>query len=128
MAFQSTPSTQRETYNNDWHGCHHRVSIHSLYAEGDVPEPDRQADRACFNPLPLRRGRRKTPVYAWLRYRFNPLPLRRGRLDAFAFTSFSVLFQSTPSTQRETLVTCPVRYVGTVSIHSLYAEGDRMRL
>ena len=78
--FQSTPSTQRETP---------RISEFCNTFNN-------------FNPLPLRRGR----LYlAWFHARyfyFNPLPLRRGRPNSSKSVLESSIFQSTPSTQRET--------------------------
>ncbi len=101
-----------------------------------------------FNPLPLRRGRRSCRFLLSPDKNFNPLPLRRGRPTAIAsMYSAKSSFQSTPSTQRETLknftiLSCQIHFnplplrrgrltprraarkFDNISIHSLYAEGD----
>ena len=125
-----------------------QISIHSLYAEGDFLRPTVSESQTNFNPLPLRRGRRGIlPVSVGKRdfnplplrrgrplamcfsllnmgY-FNPLPLRRGRLKIPCLSNSPLSFQSTPSTQRETVVFLPSsKPLLSISIHSLYAEGD----
>ncbi len=103
VEFQSTPSTQRET------PCRQE---HRATAEDFNPlplrrgRPKRRGARMFprhFNPLPLRRGRRRVPAKHTGPPDFNPLPLRRGRLLSGSSSPWSMVFQSTPSTQRETL-------------------------
>ena len=149
------------------------ISIHSLYAEGDIDRVLLVLFYSYFNPLPLRRGRRlvsfkcsassifqstpstqrETNIFTFrisTSVNFNPLPLRRGRHLTRCSRSTSIRFQSTPSTQRETRSSVAVMFVGilfqstpstqreteiiedaiakfTISIHSLYAEGDDFR-
>ena len=78
------------------------ISIHSLYAEGDFYRPKKFYDLLYFNPLPLRRGRPGDPENS----------------------SSAATFQSTPSTQRETVMDAEYKKSLGISIHSLYAEGD----
>ena len=103
LTFQSTPSTQRET----------------LFTVAFYPE------KWHFNPLPLRRGRQQPERKHMYSINFNPLPLRRGRQKIKPKMDPEYKFQSTPSTQRETCK-CLVSYnpITSISIHSLYAEGD----
>ena len=83
--FQSTPSTQRETitatiflasFHISIHSLYaegdlnllslvdrHSISIHSLYAEGDLSSLPKSYSLCDFNPLPLRRGRRGAFVW-----------------------------------------------------------------
>ena len=81
--FQSTPSTRRETmfarYSINWAG----ISIHSLHTEGDERHRSVSLHQGHFNPLPPHGGRPFTLYF-------------HGR----GYT----LFQSTPSTRRETTV------------------------
>ena len=58
IQFQSTPSTQRETEYSG-RNLDSIISIHSLYAEGDVTHDKQIVTGGDFNPLPLRRGRQK---------------------------------------------------------------------
>ena len=78
--FQSTPSSRRETFflASNLRSCF--ISIHSLLAEGDVPVSSRRSSSGYFNPLPPRGGRR---------FYCNISP--GGNV-----------FQSTPSSRRET--------------------------
>ena len=88
--FQSTPSTQRETL----------LSI-------CIFRP-----RTYFNPLPLRRGRPFWFAPCVSSIHFNPLPLRRGRQFRLGIQLRILLkFQSTPSTQRETIIVCLIRRI-----------------
>ena len=79
-SFQSTPSTRRETGKLLTKAAASIISIHSLHTEGDM----------CRLP--------------WLMYRwhFNPLPPHGGRQSLIIIFSNLKIFQSTPSTRRET--------------------------
>ena len=77
-----------------------------------------------FNPLPLRRGRQCYQLISERLNDFNPLPLRRGRHRNMTGTKDGMSFQSTPSTQRETMIFNIASPMAVISIHSLYAEGD----
>ena len=55
---------------------------------------------------------------------FNPLPPRRGRQSIYLRVLNLEIFQSTPSSQRETIRASIPSFSGYISIHSLLAEGD----
>ena len=55
---------------------------------------------------------------------FNPLPLCRGRPNLMDFWLMKLIFQSSPSMQRETGWSVTSLTPETISILSLYAEGD----
>ena len=79
------------------------ISIHSLHTEGDQLLISRLPCHVYFNPLPPHGGR----------HRFT----KRDVLDA--------IFQSTPSTRRETQNGMKRGLLGArISIHSLHTEGD----
>ena len=102
-AFQSTPSSQRETKRLSILYTVKRISIHSLLAEGDEDHIDLYLYYRHFNPLPPRRGRRFWVRLLAKNINFNPLPPRRGRQIWLRPSSPLATFQSTPSSQRETL-------------------------
>ena len=124
-AFQSTPSSRRETPWAIPRAADRNISIHSLLAEGDKPSASPRRPACNFNPLPPRGGRRL-----------------RGMQDGG-----KNIFQSTPSSRRETAAGAqrprgdahfnPLPPRGgrrrgyaradadaDISIHSLLAEGD----
>ena len=78
------------------------ISIHSLHTEGDIPQ-DRET--ACGG-------------------HFNPLPPHGGRLPIPQIIVSFLIFQSTPSTRRETDHSAVRCTVSRISIHSLHTEGD----
>ena len=80
VAFQSTPSSRRETVASGSFTSGAVISIHSLLAEGDS------------NSIPT-----LTSVE-----NFNPLPPRGGRRDKLLSDFRRIQFQSTPSSRRET--------------------------
>ena len=100
--FQSTPSSQRETIRTCILRLLQAISIHSLLAEGDNPYISESLISKYFNPLPPRRGRQSGQVY-----HLSP-----------------DIFQSTPSSQRETQAEYEKTHTRDISIHSLLAEGD----
>ena len=103
-----------------------KISILSLYAEGDAEiVPSVQTSRENFNPLPLCRGRlHKSGVFEDSKGHFNPLPLCRGRPNSANEPCQATVFQSSPSMQRETYVWYTIKRAKSISILSLYAEGD----
>ena len=126
--FQSTPSTRRETGREPtiyggvfisihslhtegddlWGGGEERnqISIHSLHTEGDPLPVPRKMQLLHFNPLPPHGGRLShAPQMLPLLY-FNPLPPHGGRPRKTARSVVSEIFQSTPSTRRETTMYC----------------------
>ena len=124
-AFQSTPSTRRETlcrlsyfsslrhfnplpphggrlYYNSPLPSGEDISIHSLHTEGDRIPGSHLHNRCNFNPLPPHGGRPADELQQW------------GER----------VFQSTPSTRRETSLIHTIRNKPFISIHSLHTEGD----
>ena len=57
VAFQSTPSTRRETVPTHRLAIYNPISIHSLHTEGDQPCYRRTSYDRYFNPLPPHGGR-----------------------------------------------------------------------
>ena len=55
---------------------------------------------------------------------FNPLPPHGGRPHAFPSLALDLIFQSTPSTRRETRAVLLGQSSQRISIHSLHTEGD----
>ena len=113
--FQSTPSTRRETmfarYSINWAG----ISIHSLHTEGDERHRSVSLHQGHFNPLPPHGGRRIVLFSGGFccRY-FNPLPPHGGRPFTLYFHGRGyTLFQSTPSTRRETIVAQAFKFSNT---------------
>ena len=100
--FQSTPSTRRETAVLQLLDAAGTISIHSLHTEGDSIRTARSRPLPYFNPLPPHGGR-QIPV------------LRLAKVH---------VFQSTPSTRRETQELRCKNNAGYISIHSLHTEGD----
>ena len=104
MKFQSTPSIQRETKSTVADQAVDFVfqSTPSIQRETcRCRDPRRR--RNDFNPLPPYRGRLRTSlVLPSGRFYFNPLPPYRGRLTTKSLLVQLMLFQSTPSIQRET--------------------------
>ena len=170
-SFLSTPSSQRATRFLLRRQVLVVISIHALFAEGDIgviqhspchahfyPRPLRRG-RLClspraffpanFYPRPLRRGRplmyrasgsqpsgflstpssqRATAYRAILqpsRSYFYPRPLRRGRRCSAVAIRRTRTFLSTPSSQRATLAKRRGGRGFCISIHALFAEGDR---
>ena len=78
------------------------ISIHALFAEGDLAVAALPAAPGNFYPRPLRRGRPIASGFMPGRMNFYPRPLRRGRLCRLH------LF----------------RLERGISIHALFAEGD----
>ena len=124
--FQSTPSTQRETGRAIQGRVCSRISIHSLYAEGDAICPNRMSNPSNISIHSLYAEGDSALSYCLIVcVYFNPLPLRRGRQLAYCQLAIPDTFQSTPSTQRETKFVVYGWNDIFISIHSLYAEGDR---
>ena len=91
-----------ETESEDYDSHKNLISIHSLFAEGDHWVRSSLDEKRYFNPL-----------------------LLAGRLIRYKIDVFEELFQSTPSSQRETIRTCILRLLQAISIHSLLAERIR---
>ena len=101
--FQSTPSSRRETWR------------------------PRRLRRGChnFNPLPPRGGRRPSTrkIKKWREISIHSL-LAEGDSPACLMVVIIDVFQSTPSSRRETNGPQGAFFSRRISIHSLLAEGD----
>ncbi len=101
--FLSTPSSQRATTSSGRCWTIPRISIHALFAEGDM--------------------------WWWMASRmltyFYPRPLRRGRPGDKQAKEARQIFLSTPSSQRATRGQASKGGKTNISIHALFAEGDR---
>ena len=118
--FTSRGKLSRSSFRNS-----QKISIHSLLAEGDEKLSGPNRSYPNFNPLPPRRGRRCVGAgMAVVTVYFNPLPPRRGRQEQTRKASWTLRFQSTPSSQRETAASPFLFFCIIISIHSLLAEGD----
>ena len=128
--------------------CRDGISIHSLRMEGDHNAGTLQSAQHHFNPLPPHGGRRNATVENYLIHKyfnplpphggrpaictvgkmlvgnFNPLPPHGGRPGKCFTQSHIMVFQSTPSTRRETSEVKYHEKVHCISIHSLHTEGD----
>ncbi len=103
-AFQSTPSAWRETPVCALDGGQTVCKFQS------TPSAWRETDH--------------TIIKTDLQNNFNPLPPHGGRPGAGPFRTPRNAFQSTPSAWRETNTHIWLRFVITISIHSLRMEGD----
>ena len=122
--FQSTPSTRRETEVIAGKWGNGNISIHSLHTEGDLAKSGTALFQRYFNPLPPHGGRhnnRRGELYVLY---FNPLPPHGGRRISQSLSMDTRLFQSTPSTRRETISAYEFSVLPCISIHSLHTEGD----
>ena len=77
-----------------------------------------------FNPLPPHGGRRRLRRFLQNVPYFNPLPPHGGRLKDTSELPDDLVFQSTPSTRRETNMSSAKQVIMHISIHSLHTEGD----
>ena len=78
--FQSTPSTQRETLRESTEARKVKnISIHSLYAEGDDFGKTVFITREISIHSLYAEGDRFMVILIITDFHFNPLPLRRGR-------------------------------------------------
>ena len=101
--FQSTPSSRRETRDGFEVLRGLSISIHSLLAEGDPSMLRVQFAPLNFNPLPPRGGRRRQIDASELLWTFQSTPSsRRETQHADHGKDVRVKFQSTPSSRRET--------------------------
>ena len=154
-----------------WYTFHDLISIHSFFAEGDGQDMDGHRLRYAFQSTPSSQKETACTLIQWRNsLNFNPLLLRRrrritgktflillcisihsffaeGDLDWYDGSKGHRIFQSTPSSQKETVLlllsrgvqnvfqstpssqkeTCYKLIILTpscISIHSFFAEGD----
>ena len=100
------------------------ISIHSLHTEGDNNRSFKNLIIINFNPLPPHGGRLGFHCFSPPRCYFNPLPPHGGRRAPSVCSFTWLIFQSTPSTRRETQLEVKVEQDRPISIHSLHTEGD----
>ena len=123
--FQSTPSAWRETSLHSGTNRRTRISIHSLHTEGDQLHSVLMLLHQHFNPLPPHGGRLPRVLLVSAEMHFNPLPPHGGRRTRTQLSPIFHVFQSTPSTRRETTGSPTDSIYSDISIHSLHTEGDR---
>ena len=102
LSFQSTPSAWRETKSAWDFSSSLAISIHSLRMEGDRNTSAAVRSAQYFNPLPPHGGRHHLTVQGTDFRHFNPLPPHGGRRPPICNIFSDPVFQSTPSTRRET--------------------------
>ena len=86
-----------------------------------------QYEGIYFNPLPPHGGRLSLRTRLYKLPYFNPLPPHGGRHTGHFFNTVGIVFQSTPSTRRETWAGVTEDDFNDISIHSLHTEGDLLR-
>ena len=101
-AFQSTPSTRRETRANS--------SFCVIVIFQSTPSTRRETVPRCN--------------FCRVNDYFNPLPPHGGRHASFCLSPCTDQFQSTPSTRRETSAGDVTGVKISISSHSLHTEGD----
>ena len=104
-AFLSTPSARRATRAAPREPAIQAISIHALREEGDQPLCGVGARSFDFYPRPPRGGR----------------PFKAGQGIQ------SIIFLSTPSARRATIISEVYREAAAISIHALREEGDKIR-
>ena len=103
MAFQSTPSTRRETVSHGVCGDPQEISIHSLHTEGDIRRD--RADRRSEISIHSLHTEGDDTIEVEDNYTTISIHSLHTEGDNYEFfdagSTFS--FQSTPSTRRETV-------------------------
>ena len=100
--FLSTPSSQRATYGQEYPCAADCISIHALFAEGDL-EIARIAISPCISIHAL---------------------FAEGDFVDMGRVPRPWIFLSTPSSQRATVQARKAFDIFGISIHALFAEGD----
>ena len=124
LIFQSTPSTRRETQLEVKVEQDRPISIHSLHTEGDDMQWYLVRIHRHFNPLPPHGGRQYQIMFRYRQLLFQSTPSTRRETKSGTPLDQFIIFQSTPSTRRETFSTYPYCVIVEISIHSLHTEGD----
>ena len=100
------------------------ISIHSLHTEGDLQHSTVPSYRHISIHSLHTEGDFTFWKFLQIVVYFNPLPPHGGRLKDFSKFCRDFVFQSTPSTRRETSARVDVCRRQDISIHSLHTEGD----
>ena len=100
--FLSTPSSQRATTSSGRCWTIPRISIHALFAEGDMWWWMASRMLTYFYPRPLRRGRPGDKQAKEARQIFLSTPSSQRATAQFSFLRARLRFLSTPSSQRAT--------------------------
>ncbi len=124
--FLSTPSSQRATILSTCCPPVRSISIHALFAEGDGIRARLRQRPYLFLSTPSSQRATCALCAAILGIKdFYPRPLRRGRHNAVVYREVYEPFLSTPSSQRATRFRKRGIPEKCISIHALFAEGDR---
>ena len=122
--FQSTPSTRRETVQPILHWVR-QVNFNPLPPHGGRLLANRNLVAFYhFNPLPPHGGRQYQIMFRYRQLLFQSTPSTRRETKSGTPLDQFIIFQSTPSTRRETFSTYPYCVIVEISIHSLHTEGD----
>ncbi len=124
-AFLSTPSSQRATLYPNVCKLAFCISIHALFAEGDTFRRAQKYFPSISIHALFAEGDQRLHLSLRQPPYFYPRPLRRGRRQTTHQNSVCSTFLSTPSSQRATITSFMEPVTGTISIHALFAEGDR---
>ena len=100
------------------------ISIHSLHTEGDITTSPKSTTADYFNPLPPHGGRHYDVAKINDGGLFQSTPSTRRETRYTDVCEQRYTFQSTPSTRRETRNPYPDWRSTDISIHSLHTEGD----
>ena len=101
-----------------------KISIHVLLAEDDFCRGRQETKRRHFNPRPPCGGRRHTETVFLIHWDFNPRPPCGGRRNRRRKYGLKMVFQSTSSLRRTTLLDVCDALKKEISIHVLLAEDD----
>ena len=123
--FQSTPSARRATPTHEGALSLQAISIHALREEGDGEFGELVSVGENFNPRPPRGGRHQNPAAGIRAVLFQSTPsARRATLLLGVPADRPKVFQSTPSARRATGCLIVGRQILQISIHALREEGD----
>ena len=105
------------------------ISIHALREEGDHGRRRQHRDRPIsIHALREEGDVRNCSAAARSAGYFYPRPPRGGRRFVLSSRSISVIFLSTPSARRATILAIGEGITTRISIHALREEGDQGRL
>ena len=124
-SFQSTPSVWRETQLAVHDAQSLVISIHSLRMEGDVAAVPTHWNKLISIHSLRMEGDERRQCSSHPQFRISIHSLRmEGDLEQPQALRGVLVFQSTPSVWRETIVKKLSNFESKISIHSLRMEGD----